>query len=172
MEIVGNIIKKHNRVILNSKPTISEDGCNCREKNRCPLENKCLITGIIYKANVTSDSENSGRNYIGLTEGTFKKRFYGHQLSFKDRKYLKSSELSKHIWKVKDQGRSYRISWRVKNKATPYINGTKRCDLCLFEKLCILKANKSSLLNKKSELILKCRHENKVYIKDYKGNVT
>ena len=22
--------------------------------------------------------------YIGLTEGTFKKRFYGHQLSFKD----------------------------------------------------------------------------------------
>ena len=165
MENVGNIIKKHNRAILNRKPTISEDGCNCREKTRCPLKNKCLT-------NVTSDSENRSHKYIGLTEGTFKKRFYGHQLSFKDRKYLKSSELSKHIWKVKDQGRNYRISCKIKNKATPYITGTKRCDLCLSEKLCILKADKSSLLNKRSELISKCRHANKFYIKNYKGRVT
>ena len=34
MENVENIIKKHNRAILNRKPTISEDGCNCREKNQ------------------------------------------------------------------------------------------------------------------------------------------
>ena len=74
MENVGNIIKKHNRAILNRKPTISEDGCNCREKTRCPpLNNKCLTTSIIYEANVTSDSENSEKKYIGLTEGTLKK---------------------------------------------------------------------------------------------------
>ena len=172
MENVGNIIKKHNRVILNSKPAISEDGCNCREKTRCPLENKCLTTSIIYEANVTADSENSGKNYIGPTEGTFKKRFYCLQLSVKDRKYLKSSEPSQHVWKVKDQGRSYRISWKVKNKAIPYFSGTKRCDLCLSEKLCIPKVDKSSLLNKRSELISKCRHENKFYVKNYKGRVT
>ena len=91
MENVGNIIKKHNRVILNSKPTISEDGCNCREKTRYPLENKCLTTSIIYKAIVTSDSENSGKSYIGITEETLKKRFYDHQLFFKDRKYFQST---------------------------------------------------------------------------------
>ena len=166
------IIKKHNRAILNKKPTIPQDGCNCREKTRCPLKNKCLATSIIYEVNVTSDSENREQKYIGLTERTFKKRFYGHQLSLKDRKYLKSSELSQHIWKVKDQGRSYRISWKIKNKATPYTNGTKRCDFCLSEKLCILKADKSGLLNKRSELISKCRHQNKFYIKNYKGRVT
>ena len=123
-----------------------------QRKTRCPLENKCLTTSIIYEANVTSDSETSRKNYIELTEGTFEKRFYGHQLSFKDCKYLKSSELSWHIWKVKDQGCSYKISWKIKNKATPYINGTKRCDFCLSEKLCILKADKSSLLNKDPNL--------------------
>ena len=164
--------KKHNRAILNRKPTISEDGCNCREKTRCPLKNKSLTTSIIYEANVISDSENREKKYIGLTEGTFKKRFYGHQLSFKDRKYLKSSKHSKHIWKFKDQGRNYRISWKIKNKATPYINGTKRCDLCLSEKLCILKADKAGLLNKRSELNPKCRHENKFYTKNCKGRVT
>ena len=78
MENVGNIIKKHNRVIFNSKPTIPEDGCNCKEKTRCPLENKCLTTSIIYEANVAPDSENREKHYIGLTEGTLKKRFYGH----------------------------------------------------------------------------------------------
>ena len=171
MENMGNIIKKHNRAILNRKPTISEDGCNCREKTRCPLKNKCLTTSIIYEANVTSDSENREKKYIGLTEGPFKKRFYGHQLSFKNYKYLKSCELSKHIWKVKDQGGNYRISWKIRKKATPYISGTKKCDLCLSEKLCILKAEKPSLLNKRSELISKCRHENKFYIKNYKGRV-
>ena len=91
----------------------------------------------MYEANVTSDSENMKKKYIGLTEGTFKKRFYGRQLFFKDRKYL--------------------------------INGTKRYNLCFSEKLCILKANKSNVLNKRSELISKCRHRNKFYIKNYKG---
>ena len=66
------IIKKHNRAILNKKPTISEDGCNCREKTRCPLKSKCRTTSIIYEANVTSDSENREKKYVGLTEGTFK----------------------------------------------------------------------------------------------------
>ena len=66
MENMGNIIKKHNRAILNRKPTISEDGCNCRRKTRCPLKNKCLITSIIYEANVASDSENREKKYIGL----------------------------------------------------------------------------------------------------------
>ena len=143
-----------------------------QRKTRCPIKNKCLTTSIIYEANVTSDSKNREKKYIGLTEGTYKKLFYGHQLSFKDCKYLKSSELSKHIWKVKDQGRNYRIGWKINNKATPYIKGTKRCDLCMSEKLCILKAYKSSLLKKRSELISKCPHENKFYITNYKGRVT
>ena len=37
------IIKKHNRKILEtSKTSSSENNCNCRRKNDCPLKNNCL----------------------------------------------------------------------------------------------------------------------------------
>ena len=39
-----------------------------------------------------------------------------------------------------------------------------RCSLCLAEKLCILTAQNASLLNKRSELVTKCRHENKFFM--------
>ena len=39
-------------------------------------------------------------------------------------------------------------------------------------KLCIIKAHSSNLLNKRDEMISKCRHENKFYIKNYKNEVT
>ena len=42
------------------------------------------------------------------------------------------------------------------------------CYLCLMEKLCILYADKSTLRNKRSELITKCRHENKCYAANQK----
>ena len=145
MENMGSIIKKHNKKILSNTPAISDDGCNCRSKDQCPIENKCLSSALVYNATVTTNDSSPGKNYIGLTEGTFKKRFYGHQLSIKDRKYAKSTELSKHLWKLKDKGQQYKNRWTIKKKATPYSNGSKRCNLCLTEKLCILKADRSSL---------------------------
>jgi len=42
------------------------------------------------------------------------------------------------------------------------------CNLCLMEKLCILSADKSTLHNKRSELITKCRHENKFFAANLK----
>ena len=100
MENMGSIIKKHNKKILSNTPAISDDGCNCRSKDQCPIENKCLSSALVYNATVTTVTTNDsspGKNYIGLTEGTFKKRFYGQQLSIKDRKYAKSTKLSKHL---------------------------------------------------------------------------
>ena len=40
------------------------------------------------------------------------------------------------------------------------------CDLCLTEKLMIIKSNSNNLLNKRSELISKCRRESKFYLKN------
>ena len=46
-----------------------------------------------------------------------------------------------------------------------YSNITKRCPLCLQEKLAIISYEKpEELLNKRSELISKCRHQNKFLI--------
>ena len=46
-------------------------------------------------------------------------------------------------------------------KASPYQCGSKCCNLCLSEKLSIICADPDTLLNKRTELISKCRHRNK-----------
>ena len=171
---MASIIKRHNRKIIGNNFKNTEEGCNSRDKNKCPLENKCLSTSLVYKACVSADENTEVKNYIGLTEGTFRQRFNGHQLSFRNKKYANSTELSKHIWKLnnssKDQNTN--IKWSIITKAAPYNNDSKCCNLCLTEKLFITKAEKSNTLNKKSELISKCRHENKYYIMNYKSEVT
>ena len=167
------IIKKHNRKILETttNTTIStEKNCNCRKKKDCPLKNNCLTSSVIYNANVTTESDAAGMNYIGLTEGTFKQRYTQHKLSFRNRNYSNSTELSKHIWTLKDSNTNYKIDWSILATAPAYSNKRKRCYLCLTEKLYLIKAKKPTLLNKRTELISKCRHGNKFYLANFELN--
>ena len=127
-------------------------------------DNKCLTSSIIYNAQVTTNS--ATKNYIGLTEGTFKQRFSQHKATFKHRKYTNSTELSKYIWKLRDNNQDFNIKWTIISRARPYNNISKRCDLCLTEKLMIITANPDRILNKRSELISKCHHENKFYLRN------
>ena len=53
------------------------------------------------------------------------------------------------------------ISWKIVCHATPYQHVGKVCNLCPAEKCAILNANDDALLNKRTELINKCRHKNK-----------
>ena len=123
-----------------------------------------LTSSVIYNAQVTTN--NATKNYIGLTEGTFKQRFSQHKATFKHRKYTNSTELSKYIWKLRDNNQDFNIKWTIISRARPYNNISKRCDLCLTEKLMIITANPDRILNKRSELISKCRHENKFYLRN------
>ena len=41
-----------------------------------------------------------------------------------------------------------------------YYKTTKQCNLCLTEKLSIINIDKTTTLNKRSELVSKCRHKN------------
>ena len=65
------------------------------------------------------------------------------------------------VWELKDNGKTHDIKWRVVQKAKAYSNITKRCSLCLEEKARIITADRRSSLNKRSELISKCRQQNK-----------
>ena len=171
MKNMTSIIKSSNNKILevNKKhnPTLSK--CNCNKKNVCPLEGKCEISSVIYQAEVISDNKDT-KIYIGLTENAFKIRMANHKQSFNNRGIANSTELSKCIWKLKDGNNAYDIKWSILTSAAAYKNTTKICDLCLTEKLCIINATKSSLLNKRSELISKCRHENKYYLMNYNNS--
>ena len=160
---MANIIKSHNQKILNEcNETSSERKCNCRNKNLCPLDGACLTSNIIYQATVTTTSGNS-RSYIGMTENEFKTRYNNHKLSFNDKKHSHDTVLSKHIWDLKEKNTDYAINWRIIKRAKAYKGNPSRCNLCLSEKLCILSAKNAFLLNTKSELVTKCRHENKFF---------
>ena len=138
MPNVGQILKAHNKKVLNVDMTNDQDQpCNCRNKTNCPLQGKCQTKSVIYKADVTQE-KGTVHSYIGLTEHTFKTRWYNHCQSFKHKKYETSTELSKLIWKLKDEGTQYTITWKIITKCQVYKPGSRTCNLCTTEKLIII----------------------------------
>ena len=140
----------------------TEQKCNCRIKQNCPLNGRCLEESLNYEAEVVTPQEKF--HYIGLTEGPFKDRWHMHNTSFNHIEYKSSTALSKKVWDLKDKNIAFKITWKIKRKAKAY-SGGKTCDLCLSEKHLILKSKSKNLLNSKNELISKCRHTNKYMLK-------
>ena len=161
MDNMANIINKHNKKILRKTEAPTRE-CNCRVRANCPLKGYCLVDNVIYKANIRCNNET--KFYIGSTEGSFKIRYNTHTLSFRNSKYKNSTELSKHIWQLKDNNIDYNIDWEILTKSKSTANCSSRCNLCLNEKFEILKANKLTCLNKRNEIISTCRHINKFLV--------
>ena len=163
MPNMHSVINSHNHKVLQvSDQPKKPKTCNCMKKEECPLNQECLEKSIIYKAIITSDTTDyKERVYIGLCETSFKKRYANHRKSFNFEKYRNESELSKEVWKIKDTGNNYFIKWSIIRKCPSYNQSTKRCLLCINEKTDIALYKENNLLNKKSELVSKCRHQNK-----------
>ena len=138
--------------------------CNCRQKDTCPLNGNCLRQSVIYQATVTRTDNNTTETYVGLTENEFKTRYRNHTSSFRHTKLRYATELSKHIWTLKDNNISFKISWRILSSARAYSSSSKRCNLCIKEKFFIICRPHLSTLNKRSELLSSCRHRNKALI--------
>ena len=164
---IGSIIKNHNKKIISSKTSENLE-CNCREKQSCPLNGKCREKNVIYKC-VASVQNKPDKVYIGLTEGEWKKRHSGHKTTFKYKKNAKNTALSNYVWETREKEKTDPIlKWSILKSVPAYSNISKRCLLCLQEKFEILSYEKTEeLLNKKSELISKCRHQNKFIL----GNI-
>ena len=58
-------LSRHNRNILASKNTTAHPPCNCRCKDECPLNSTCNEKAIIYKASISTDSNDSTKCYYG-----------------------------------------------------------------------------------------------------------
>ena len=137
--------------------------CNCRDKDNCPMDNKCLTDSVVYRADITaSGSVQETKFYIGLTSGSFKQRFSAHKTSFTHEKYKDATSLSTYIWQLKSKGADYSIRWSIVRKVKSYKPGDRICALCLAEKAEILKHSKDKRsLNKRNELFSQCRHRRK-----------
>lgn len=156
MPNIQQIIKKHNNKILSAPKATQSNTCNCRDKAHCPLAGACLESGIIYAADVTTPS--TKKTYIGLTSTQFKTRYNNHTKSFRNTQYETDSELSKFIWELKRSNTTYTIKWKILKHAPPTKLPSGNCNLCLEEKVSIITYPKAQRLNKRSELVSKCRH--------------
>ena len=90
--------------------------------------------------------------------------------SFRNKSKEKSTELFKYIWELKDNSIEHNLKWCIASKAHPYVCGSRKCDLCLAEKLTIIKADSETLLNTRDELVSKCRHMHKSTLRRFKKN--
>ena len=99
--------------------------------------------------------------YFGIAEELFKVRLYNYNLSFRNELYKNDTELSKELWQIKRKNYTPEITWTIIRKCFPYNYNNRKCYICLNEKLEIALYEGESLLNKKTELISKCRHQNK-----------
>ena len=139
--------------------------CNCRVKDNCPLDEKCLHKCIVYQAVITN---NECKEYFETVEGEFKLRYNNHTMLFRHKKHVKETELSKYLQKLKEENADYNLQQSIKANASPYKCGTRKCDLCLTEKMIIAGSDPKKLLNKQPELVSKCRHRNKFLLSSIK----
>ena len=125
---------------------------------------KCLTPNIVHEAKVFNKTNNKCKRYLGASETPFKERFRNHTRDFKHRKYEKCTELSEYIWTQKSHGITPIDKWsivkRVNKKTVAsygklYVTGT----FYIIQSL-----DDQNLLNNKSELVNKCRHQNKLLL--------
>ena len=125
---MGSIISSHNKHILRSNNT--EYGCNCKNRDECPLEKECLTLRIVYRADVTNNKTDQHKYYYGISDTQFKGRYENHKMSFKNRSRLSASDLSKYCRKLVDNSTVPTINFSIAKhvKGNTFINN---CNLLM-----------------------------------------
>ena len=166
-------VNAHNRAILRN--TLSKNGkqFNCQQKENCPMNGACPKESLVYYATTSCNDENyKPKLYKGSCETSFKKHYSNHKKSFNVLLYKHDTKLSTEYWNLKMKQLNPQISWKIKGIYKSYIPTSKRCNLCLTEKLEILDDPDKSVLNKRSEIISQCRHKYKYRLKTLASNMT
>ena len=97
-------------------------------------------TAKVSQQYITPIGENSeNKVYYDVCETTFKLRYANH----------------------KERKRSANITWEILGRHQAYNTSSKRCSLCLNEKLKIALHGNNNMLNRQTEILSKCRYKNK-----------
>ena len=162
---MGKIIAGHNSKVLRMlEQTAVEEpiSCECdRNMEECPFGGECLKSSLVYKADVIADG--NLKSYIGQTQNTFKERLQGHNSNIRLGK--KCTTLSTYITDLKKKGVvPDSITWSKVQQVMPRRKGDKICRLCNTEKTHIAIGDPSILLNKRNELMNRCRHKDSLVL--------
>ena len=139
MPNIKNIINTHNnkKIIKLPKDNITRS-CNCIRKHQCPLNEKCLTNNVLCKASITPNEENSKTKiYSGVSETAFKLKYANHKKTFNNIKHQTNTELSNEYWNIISANKTLNISWEILGTHKLYNQSSKRCLLCLNERLAI-----------------------------------
>ena len=162
---ISSIISSHSKRLIKNN-SLDTKPCSCRTKSTCPLNSQCQTQDIICKC-IVSTSVNPDKVYLGTAEGDFKKSYHNQTKSFRNKQYTKDASLSEFSWEIKGKHQQNpTLKWSIVKRASAYSNITKKCFLCLNEKLEIINyPHPEEFLNKRSELVSMCRHANKYLLK-------
>ena len=142
----GAVINSHNSALTKTNNNTQTRQCDCHVESECLVDNKCLTKKYVYEVTVKTRTTEQG--FIGMTSCTFKRRYYSYISSFRHEENRHCTSLSNHIF-----------SWKIRKQALPYSPLTDRRNLCNWEKLLIITAKKSDVLNKRTELLSQCPHK-------------
>ena len=165
MPNMAAIIASHNKMLTRPINQTMETECNCRKPKECALRGKCLTENIVYKCKV--QTTNSTKEYIGITASSFKTRYTAHKASFTHEDKAHNTALSTYIWNLKNRNTEYKTNWSILKQTPSYSRNVRQCQLCLTEKTYISIAEKKDTLNKRNEIISKCRHRDKLLLKHW-----
>ena len=191
MPNIKRIITSHNRRLINPKEEL--ELIDCDKKGRCKDEcfeerKKCQSRCSIYQASLQYETPHASipalkipksKVYTGLTSNKLKERFNHHHWTFTNERNnpfkppadrnnsLQNTSLSTHIWKLKERKIEYKLEWNIIKQAPVYSKEAGGCSLCLEEKTQIMFADKRTSLNKRTEIMQKCRHREKHLLKNY-----
>ena len=116
-------IINHNKKRNNSYNETNGKTCSCKNKSNCPLDHKCLTEKTVYIAEVEANDGINGLSTkvcFGISEIELKCRYNNHTMSFRNWTHENDTELSKHIWSLKNQNKNFDIKWSIFKKPSGY----------------------------------------------------
>ena len=159
-----NIINKLNKKIISPPNDNITRTCNCIRKHQCSLNEKYLTNNVLCKASITPNEENlKTKLFYGVSETAFKLKYANHKKTFNNIKYQTDTKLLNECWNIISTNKTLEILGTHKS----YNQSSKRCLLCLNEKLAIALHGDDNMLNKRCEVISKCKHRNKYMLANY-----
>ena len=91
---MAQIITAKNKKLLAIVEEVKKT-CSCPKNKECPLEGKCMLCNIVYRARVIQEGGQE-KSYIGLTSTDFKSRLAVHKHSMLNENDNQTA-LSKHV---------------------------------------------------------------------------
>ena len=154
-----------NKKILKVRDEDDKKLCNCQKSRTCPVNGKCLLEKVVYKAEVT-DAVGETKVYVGSTGKSFKERYNTHKATLKHKDHPSGTALSRHFWKTKlADKKDPKITWSILNRASTATSERFGCTVCNMEKIAIARTDKDRSLNRRNELVSSCPHFLKTFFK-------